>query len=72
VVATINALDIPSVQKALLICAQGYTLQSGDVKGVTEKKLLSYILKLNTSKQVKENLAKLCGFEVKNGKIVIK
>ena len=58
----------------LLATASGYTIKDGDIKGVSadtaKNKLLKYILSLNVSKAEKERLAEMCGFKVKNGKIV--
>jgi hypothetical protein len=70
-------MNIPNEQKLLLLCALGYTVKSGDIQGLSkaaaERKLLSYIMKLSgVSKANKETLAKMCGFSVKNGRIVLK
>lgn len=75
VVAAINKLDVSREQKLLLICSKGYALKDGDLRGVnaeTSKKiLLGYILKIpSLNKDQKAELAKMCGFEVKNGKII--
>jgi hypothetical protein len=50
-----------------LIAAKGYALSEKD-----KKRLLNYILKLKTSRENREELAKMCGFKVKNGRIVVK
>ena len=75
-VEAISRLKLTREQKLLLICASGYAIQDGDVRGVSaeqaKKFLLQYILKLNATKEQKEELARICGFEVKNGKIVLK
>lgn len=63
-------------EMVLLATASGYTIKDGDIKGVSaasaKNKLLKYILSLNVSKAEKERLAEMCGFEVKNGKILVK
>ncbi len=72
-VAAINALNVPVEQKLLLICAKGYSLRDGDLKmtaATAKKKLLRYILALKVSKAEKMALAEMCGFVVKNGRIV--
>lgn len=72
-VAAINTLNVPVEQKLLLICARGYSLRDGDLKmtaATAKKKLLRYILALKVSKAEKMALAEMCGFEVKNGRIV--
>lgn len=77
VVSAINALSLSPDQKLLLICAKGYSLSDGDVRGLraenAKKRLLRYILNLkNVTQEEKAELAKICGFEVKNGRIVAK
>ena len=77
VVAAINQLDISSEQKLLLICAKGYALKDGDLRGLSaeraKKLLLRYILRMGKlNKQQKAELAALCGFEVRNGRIMLK
>lgn len=76
-VAAINALNISTEKKLFLICAKGYSLADGDVRGLTaqaaKKKLLAYILALpGKTKDEKARLAEMCGFAVKNGKISLK
>jgi hypothetical protein len=72
----INSLDIPMEQKILLFAAKGYTVKDGDFLGVTAKSaktiLQRYIVKSKLTKAQKEELAKACGFTVKNGVIVNK
>ena len=73
-VAAINALGISTEKKLLLICAKGYSLKDGDVKGISaqsaKKVLLRYILSLSgKTRAEKASIAEICGFEVKNGKI---
>lgn len=77
VVAAINQLDVSSEQKLLLICAKGYALKDGDLRGLSaeraNKLLLRYILRMGKlNKQQKAELAALCGFEVRNGRIMLK
>jgi hypothetical protein len=67
VIAEVNKLKISTEQKLLLIAAKGYALSEKD-----KKRLLNYILKLKTSRENREELAKMCGFKVKNGRIVVK
>jgi hypothetical protein len=55
---------------------KGYSLQDGDFKGMTAKtaknKLIRYILGLKgKTKQEKTEIAKMCGFQVRNGAIVV-
>lgn len=72
-VAAINTLNVSVEQKLLLICSKGYSLRDGDLKmtaAIAKKKLLRYILALKISKAEKMALAEMCGFEVKNGRIV--
>jgi len=77
VVAAINSLNISIDKKLLLICAKGYSLKDNDIRGVkagaAKKRLLRYILSLSgKTKAEKAALAEMCGFEVKNGKIITK
>ena len=67
VIAEINKLGVTVDQKLLLIAAKGYSLSSAE-----KRRLLNYILKLKTTKEKRIELAELCGFEVKNGRIVTK
>ncbi len=75
VIAAIGALGISTEQKLLLICAKGYALRDGDVRGLTaegaKNRLLRYILSLRgLSAAEKTELAEMCGFKVKNGRII--
>ena len=77
VVASINGMNISADQKLLLICASGYALQDNDLLRMTavnaKKRLLRYILNLKGATQTeKTELAEMCGFEVKNGRVVTK
>ena len=67
VIAEINKLGFSREQKLLLIASKGYSLTDSE-----KKRLLNYILKLKTTKEKRIELAELCGFEVKNGRIVTK
>ena len=61
-------------QQILMLYAAGYTVQDGDIKGVSAERaktiLLNAIMKLNVTKVEKEEIAKSFGFKVKNGKIL--
>ncbi len=63
-------------EQALIILAyHGYTIKDKEYKGLSEKqiktKLLRYILGLKSATQAeKAKLAELCGFEVRNGRII--
>ena len=77
VVASIKGMNISVDQKLLLICASGYALQDNDIRGISavkaKKRLLRYILNLKGATQTeKTELAEMCGFEVKNGRVVTK
>jgi hypothetical protein len=77
VVSAINELDVSNEQKLLLISASGYSLQDNDLPRVSatnaKKRLLRYILSITYMTQTeKAALAEMCGFEVKNGRIVAK
>jgi hypothetical protein len=65
VIAAINALGVSREQRLLLIASKGYSLTDSE-----KKRLLNYILKLKTTKEKRIELAELCGFTVRNGKIV--
>lgn len=60
-------------EKMLLIYLKGYSVKDGDFPGISadvaKDRILRYILSLRVSRVEKEKLAKMCGFEVKNGKI---
>ena len=74
VIAAINSLGISTEQKLLLIAAKGYSIADGDIKGVSaanaRRRLLKYILSSKISAAKKTEIASLCGFTVKNGKIL--
>ena len=75
VIAYTMAQDIPTLQKLILIMSQGYTIADGDIKGISARKakqsVAKYIASLQVSKDEKTAIAKMLGFTVKNGKIVI-
>ncbi len=76
VVAAINGLNLRTEQKLLLICAKGYSLKDGDIRGVSaenaKRRLLKYITSLKgISATEKAEIAKMCGFTVKNGRIIM-
>ena len=76
VVQIVNSLNVSSTQKILLLAAKGYAIKDGDIRGVSadkaKKTMLSYIMRQKLSKEEKAELAKACGFTVKNGVIVNK
>lgn len=76
-VALIGTLPTSTEKKLLLICSRGYTLRDGDIKGLraeaAKKRLLAYIVNMpGKTRAEKERLATICGFTVKNGKILLK
>ena len=76
-IAAIKSLGLSTEEQMLLLCAKGYSINDSDVGNLSavqaKKRLLRYILNLkNVSKENKAELAKMCGFEVKNGKIIQK
>lgn len=77
VVAAIKKLKVSDEQKLFLIMVSGYTVKAGDFAGISEKsakkRVASFIAGLSSlTKAEKEELAKKCGFEVKNGVIQTK
>ncbi len=75
VVQAINSLGVSADERLLLICASGYSLKDGDIRGLSAERaktrLLKYIFSIKgISKAERCELAEMCGFEVKNGKIV--
>ena len=76
VIMAINSLNISLDQKILLIYSKGYTIKDDDIRGVSEStaktRVLKYILSLKgVTKEEKGQLAEMCGFTVKNGKIIL-
>ena len=76
VIAAINRLPLTTAEKLLIIAYKGYSFKDGDVRGISaeraKKLLISYLLKLNITKDDKAELAEACGFKVKNGRISLK
>lgn len=74
VIAAINQMSVTREEKLLLIATSGYSLQDGDVRGMSAEAaknlLLRYILSMKISKDEKAAIAEACGFTVKNGKIL--
>ena len=74
VLEIVKAMDIPTEQKMLLFTSRGYSIKSRDFSNYSENtarnRLLKYILSLNVSKDEKARIAEMCGFKVKNGKII--
>ena len=75
IVAAIKSLGLSSEEQMLLLCAKGYSINDSDVgtlsSQLAKKRLLRYILNLkNISKENKAKLAEMCGFTVKNGRIM--
>lgn len=75
VVEAINGLGVSVEQRLLLICASGYSLKDGDIRGVTAEaaktRLLKYILRIRgLTADERLEIAEMCGFKTKNGKIV--
>ncbi len=75
-VAMIKAMNATQAEKLIMICLRGYSVKDGDIPGVTVEKakeiMLKYILSASVTKAQKEKLAKMCGFTVKDGKILQK
>jgi hypothetical protein len=74
VLKAIKRLGGSKSQQVLMLYAAGYTVQDGDIKGVSADRaktiLLNAIMKLNVTKAEKAEIAKSFGFTVKNGKII--
>ena len=67
VIAAIDKLNLSEEKRLLLIASKGYSLSESE-----RTKLLRYINSLKLTESSKKVLAEMCGFEVKNGKIVYK
>ena len=76
VISAISEMGLSTEQTLLLIATSGYALKDNDIRGMTAARanrlLLQYIMKQKLTKEQKEELAKQCGFTVKNGKIILK
>lgn len=75
IVSVINGLGVSVEQRLLLICASGYALKDGDIRGVSAEaaktRLLKYILRLRgLTADERLEIAEMCNFEVRNGRIV--
>lgn len=74
VVKAIRSMPATATQKVLMMYALGYTPKDNELgmsKESAKNRLLSSIVSAtNLTKMQKEQLAKACGFTVKNGKIV--
>lgn len=75
VIAYTMTQDIPTVQKLILIMSAGYKISDGDISRLTAKQaktlVVKYITKLDITREKKAELAQMCGFTVKNGRIYI-
>jgi hypothetical protein len=67
VIAAIDKLNLTEEKRLLLIASKGYALTERE-----RTKLIRYINSLKLTESSKKALAEMCGFEVKNGKIVYK
>ena len=75
IIKFLNKQAISLEEKLLVLALQGYTVQDGDIRGLSAAKakikLLKYIINLKgLTSADKAELAQKCGFEVRNGKIV--
>lgn len=75
VIAYTMAQDIPTVQKLILIMSAGYKISDGDISRLTAKQaktlVVKYITKLDITREEKAELAQMCGFTIKNGRIYL-
>lgn len=74
VISAIRSMNLGREKTLLLISLSGYSLQDGDIRGMKAKSekmmLLQYIMKMpGYSSAQKAQLAKACGFEVRNGRV---
>lgn len=69
----VSGTSLTTGAKLLLIYANGYSVKDGEIRGVSKDKarsiLANYINTLGLSTKRKQELAKMCGLTVKNGKI---
>ena len=67
--------DLTTAQKIILIMSQGYTVNNGDIRGVSAKQakttVAKHIASLKATREEKTALAEMLGFTVKNGRILI-
>lgn len=76
IVSAIGSLGVSREQKLMLICAAGYSLRDGDLRGMNTRAekllLIRYILKMpGKSAAQKAAIAEMCGFEVKGGRVMV-
>ena len=76
VVSAIRSMNLGRERTLLMICLAGYSLKDGDVRGMKAKSekvlLLKYIMQLpGKSAAQKAVIAQACGFEVKNGRVMM-
>lgn len=76
VISAIRSMNLGREKTLLLISLAGYSLQDGDIRGMKAKSekvmLLQYIMKMpGYSSEQKAQLAKDCGFDVKNGRVMM-
>ena len=67
VIAKIDKLNLTEEKRLFLIASSGYALSDSE-----DAKLIKYLNSLKLSATAKLNLAEMCGYTVKNGKIVHK
>lgn len=74
VVKALKKTKATKSEKVLMMYLAGYTVQDGDIAGVSasnaKRILLNSIMKLDVSKEEKAEIAKDFGFKVKNGRII--
>jgi hypothetical protein len=76
VVSAIRSMNLGREKTLLMICLAGYSLKDGDLRGMKSKSgkvlLLKYIMQLpGKSAAQKAAIAQACGFEVKNGRVMM-
>ena len=76
VVSAIRSMNLGRERTLLMICLAGYSLKDGDVRGMKAKSekvlLLKYIMQLpGKSAAQKAVIAQACGFEVRNGRVLM-
>jgi hypothetical protein len=76
VISSIRSMNLGRDKTLLLISLAGYSLQDGDIRGMKAKSekvmLLQYIMKMpGYNSEQKAQLAKACGFDVKNGRVMM-
>lgn len=74
VVKALKKTKATKSEKVLMMYLAGYTVQDGDIAGVSassaKRLVLNAIMKLDVSKEEKAEIAKNFGFKVKNGRII--